>query len=91
MGVDMDVLKMIAELRAEKTAIDEALGVLERLAGTHGRRRGRPPAWLSTPDSGKASAEPKKRRVLSEDVRKKMAEGQRKRWAAHRKANPSES
>ena len=42
----MDILKMLAELRQEHAAIEEAILVLERLAGGRGRRPGRPPAWM---------------------------------------------
>ena len=41
----MDILKMLAELRAEREQIDEAILVLERLA--RGKRRGRPPKWMT--------------------------------------------
>ncbi len=76
---------MIAELRAERAAIDEALAALDRIAraGT-GKRRGRPPAWLAATDAA-ASGEPRKKRSLSPEVKKKMAEAQKKRWAAYRK------
>jgi hypothetical protein len=43
----MDVAKIIAELRQEREQIEEAIISLERLARGRGRRRGRPPAWLS--------------------------------------------
>lgn len=43
----MDVLKMLAELRQEREQIEEAILTLERLARGRGRRRGRPPAWMS--------------------------------------------
>jgi hypothetical protein len=43
----MDVNKMLQELRAEKEQIEEAILSLERLARGRGRRRGRPPSWLS--------------------------------------------
>ena len=43
----MDVLKMLADLRAEREQIEEAIMTLERLARGRGRRRGRPPAWMS--------------------------------------------
>jgi hypothetical protein len=43
----MDVLKMLADLRQEREQIEEAILTLERLARGHGRRRGRPPAWMS--------------------------------------------
>jgi len=43
----MDVIKMLAELRQERDQLDEAILTLERLASGRGRRRGRPPAWMS--------------------------------------------
>jgi hypothetical protein len=43
----MNLTKMLAELRADHAAISEAILVLERLATGRGRRRGRPPAWMS--------------------------------------------
>jgi hypothetical protein len=89
----MDLLKMIADLRSERAAIDDALLVLEKLASSHrGQRRGRPPAWM-TAQIAAASVTPvgkpvraKRTRVLSAEVKQKMAESQRKRWEAYRKA-----
>ena len=43
----MDVLKMLSDLRQEREQIEEAIMTLERLARGRGRRRGRPPAWMS--------------------------------------------
>jgi hypothetical protein len=43
----MDINKMLAELRNEREQIEEAIMTLERLARGRGRRRGRPPAWMS--------------------------------------------
>jgi len=43
----MDVSKILAELREERAQIEEAILSLERLAQGRGRRRGRPPAWMS--------------------------------------------
>ena len=43
----MDVSKMLAELRQERDQLDEAIMTLERLARGRGRRRGRPPAWMT--------------------------------------------
>jgi hypothetical protein len=43
----MDVAKMLADLRQEREAIEEAILTLERLARGRGKRRGRPPAWLA--------------------------------------------
>jgi hypothetical protein len=81
----MDILKMIAELRSEREAIQDALVVLERLAQTRGKRRGRPPAWMSVVRAADSSEHEPKSRVFSADTRKRMAEAQKKRWAAYRK------
>ena len=43
----MDVSKILAELREERAQIEEAILSLERLASGRGKRRGRPPAWMS--------------------------------------------
>lgn len=43
----MDVSKMLAELKAERTQIEEAIGSLERLARGRGRGPGRPPSWMA--------------------------------------------
>ncbi len=43
----MDVLKMLADLRQERDQLEEAILTLERLARGRGRRRGRPPAWMT--------------------------------------------
>ena len=43
----MDVIKMLADLRQERDQLEEAILTLERLARGRGRRRGRPPAWMS--------------------------------------------
>ncbi len=81
----MDIHKMIGELHAERTAIDEALVVLERLARGRSGRRGRPPAWMAFIRANSSNA-PKTARALSAETRKRMAEAQKRRWAAYRKA-----
>ena len=43
----MDVSKILAELKAEKAQIEEAISSLERLALGRGKGRGRPPSWMS--------------------------------------------
>jgi DNA invertase Pin-like site-specific DNA recombinase len=45
--MNMDVLKMLSDLRQEREQIEEAIVTLERLARGRGRRRGRPPAWMA--------------------------------------------
>jgi hypothetical protein len=57
---DMDINKILAELRSEKQEIERAILALEGLGG---KRRGRPPRWM------KAMEEPtqKKPRKRSKD------------------------
>jgi hypothetical protein len=43
----MDVSKILTELRQERDQLEEAILSLERLALGRGRRRGRPPAWMT--------------------------------------------
>jgi hypothetical protein len=43
----MDLGEMLAELRQERAQIEQAIIILERLARGRGKRRGRPPAWMS--------------------------------------------
>lgn len=53
----MDVSKVLVELRQERQQLEEAIITLERLARGRGKRRGRPPAWMSKNSStGSSSA-----------------------------------
>jgi hypothetical protein len=54
----MDVLKMIADLQQERAQIEEAIITLERLAQGHGKRRGRPPAWMAAASAPKRRGRP---------------------------------
>ncbi len=54
----MDVVKMLAELRQERAQVEEAIVVLERLALGHGKRRGRPPAWMTATSAAKRRGRP---------------------------------
>jgi len=55
----MDVTRILAELRAERAQLEEAILSLERLARGRGKRRGRPPAWLANePSDGTGGAPP---------------------------------
>jgi hypothetical protein len=78
----MNIVSMLEELRAEHRRIAEAILVMERLAAGGARRRGRPPKWLSNTQTAPVESGPKKRRSFSLATRKKMAEAQKKRWAA---------
>ena len=54
----MDVNKMLEDLRREREQLEEAILTLERLARGRGRRRGRPPAWLSQIEAPKRRGRP---------------------------------
>jgi hypothetical protein len=43
----MDITRMLAELRQEREQVEEAIITLERLVLGRGKRRGRPPAWMT--------------------------------------------
>jgi hypothetical protein len=43
----MDVLKMLAELRAEREQVEEAILILERVARGGWQASGRPPKWMT--------------------------------------------
>jgi len=83
----MNIITMLAELRSERERLAEAILVLERLAAGGQRRRGRPPKWMAASAASAGNNRPTgKRRSFSAATRAKMAEAQRKRWAARKKA-----
>jgi len=43
----MDITKMLEELRTERDQVSEAIVVLERMTIGRGKRRGRPPKWMT--------------------------------------------
>ena len=43
----MDLNRMLGELRVEREQVEEAILALERMARGGGRRRGRPPKWMT--------------------------------------------
>jgi hypothetical protein len=68
----MDVIKMLAELSQEHQQI-EAIMTLERLARGRGRRRGRPPAWMTTRQPTTPQPTAKNKRKVRPEVRQRMA------------------
>jgi hypothetical protein len=54
----MDLLKMLADLRQERAQIGEAITVLERMAVGHGKRLGRPPAWMTAASAPRRRGRP---------------------------------
>ncbi len=55
----MDINKILDELKAEREQVEMAIVSLERLGAAQGKRRGRPPKWLSEVKA--AAAAPKRR------------------------------
>ena len=53
----MDLGRILAELRQEKDAIEQAILSIEKLAGTH--RRGRPPGSGNSEDAPRKRGRPK--------------------------------
>jgi hypothetical protein len=66
----MDVSKILAELQVERAQIEEAILSLEKLARGRGKRRGRPPTWLTEADAPKRRGRPpgSKNKTASEAV-----------------------
>jgi len=54
---NMDIQAILTELRQEREQIEEAIMSLERLARGQGKRRGRPPKWMTDA----AASAPKRR------------------------------
>ena len=81
----MDIMSMLAEIRAERERLTEAILVLERIAAGGRKRRGRPPKWMTVSASGDERPAGT-RRSFSAATRAKMAQAQKKRWAAKKKA-----
>lgn len=81
----MNLTKMLAELKAEREGVEQAILVLERLASGSGKRRGRKPKWMS---EALAPTTPEKRpATLSAATRARMAAAQRKRRASEKRAH----
>ena len=78
---------MLSDLRSERQRIQEAILVIERLAAAGGKRRGRPPKWMSDLNASENSlSEQPQKRTVSAAARRRMAAAQKRRWAAARKA-----
>jgi hypothetical protein len=80
----MNLVFMLSELRSERQQIEEAILVLERLAASGGKRRGRPPKWTAQVHPDAAKSNNKKKRVFSLATRRRMAAAQQTRWAKKR-------
>jgi hypothetical protein len=52
----VDINRVLDELRQERMHLEEAILSMERLAVGHGKRRGRPPAWMTAAKSSVSGA-----------------------------------
>ena len=55
----MDLTAIIKELVDERDLVEQAILSVEKIAAQHGKRRGRPPAWMKL--LAEETAGPKKR------------------------------
>lgn len=81
----MDVNRILSELDAEIVRLQQIRAALSGAVGTGAtepKRRGRPKGSKNAAASGAA---PKKKRELSPEGRKRIAEAMKKRWAERRK------
>jgi len=69
----MDINRVLAELKSERTRLDAAISAIERINST-GARRGRP-----------AGSRRRGRRRLSAAARKRISDAQKARWAKQKK------
>ena len=70
----MDVSKILTDLRDERQQIEEAILSLEQLARGRGRRRGRPPSWMSEMTAKRRGRPPgSKNKIASEPLPKPAA------------------
>jgi len=77
----MDVKKIVAEIDGEIARLQQARAALIGIGGVStGKRRGRPKGSTNAPKSGK-----RKKRNLSPEGRKRIADAMKRRWAERRK------
>src|SRR5579872_122022 len=75
-------------LEAQKQSIEQHIEQVRSMLGLARGRRGRPPkSEAATLTESAGTATPRKRRGFSAETRARMAEAQRKRYAATKKAN----
>ena len=76
----MDIHNIIAELRRQRSLLDQAIEALDGL-GTRGARRGRPP---KAQRGGNVIAMPG-RRTMSAAARKRISQAMKRRWAIRKR------
>src|ERR1039457_340679 len=83
-GLSSDVLNAaLAGLEAQKQTIEQHIQQVRSMLRLGTGRRGRPPKSAASPaEMAPATSPARKKRRRSPEVRARMAEAQRKRWAA---------
>jgi hypothetical protein len=83
----MDVSKILAEIDAKIASLHQARAAIVQLDAGGGAKpkRGRPKGSVNAPKPAKAK---KKKRNLSPEGRKRIAEAMKRRWAERRKEAP---
>lgn len=83
----MEVSRIIAEIDAQIAKLQQARALLGGTSGTASRTgRGRPKGSKNTAAKESATTAPRKRK-LSPEGRKRIADAMKKRWAERRKQN----
>ncbi len=88
----MDVQNILKEIDAEITRLQQARAALVAIGGTGAvapKRRGRPKGSTNAVSAAKPVA--KRKRNLSPEGRKRIADAMKKRWADRRKATAKKS
>lgn len=80
----MEVSRIIAEIDSQISKLEQAKALLQGMS-TSGTGRGRPRKSVAPTVSASAKGAVKKKRNLSADARKRIAEAQKRRWAERRK------
>jgi hypothetical protein len=85
----MDVGRIVSEIDAEIARLQQARAALTAIgaSGTVAPRRGRPKGSVNK----KAAAKPRRKRNLTPEGRKRIAEAMKRRWAERRAATKSSS
>ena len=77
----MAIDSILAQIDQEIARLRQARALLTNLSSTLGRTAGG--------KANRSAAKPRKKRVLSAEARKRIADAQRKRWAAQRAKSKS--
>ncbi len=85
----MNVKKLVAEIDAKINSLQHAREVLLALDdGGDKHRRGRPKGISTKASTSTASKAIRPKHTLSPEARKRIADGQKRRWAKQRKITP---